>query len=196
MTFHMCRALVEACTPDRIQVDPFAADQIQKSCIALALALKWYSKKQLVGADAIITDKAKTRIHAKACDCDRLAYKLHTLNELFTVDEFIEVCPNMVKVKFFEWNIECTEVDAENGIMTLLTAMLGLHAIMNSYKEVVRNELSFSLFFGVNISAMNTAVKALLTALRLQNNEDEWWSVVEQIDDTNDTDRPDGFALV
>ena len=60
----------------------------------------------------------------------------------------------------------------------------------------MRNDLSFSLFFGVNISATNTAVKALLTALRLQNNEDEWCSVVEQIDDTNDTDRPDGFALV
>ena len=40
MTFRMCRALVEACTPDEIQVDPFAAEKIQKSCVALALALK------------------------------------------------------------------------------------------------------------------------------------------------------------
>ena len=59
----------------------------------------------MIGADAIITDKAKTRIHAKAGDCYQLAYNLHTLNELFAVNEFIEVSPDMVRVKFFEWEI-------------------------------------------------------------------------------------------
>ena len=89
-----------------------------------------------------------------------------------------------------------TEVDAENGILTLLTAMLELHAIMNSYAEIVRNDLSFSVFFGVNIAAMTTAVKALLTAMNLVNDEGEWWNLVEPIDNTNDTGRPDGFTLV
>ena len=60
--YDLCECAVKCCTEDNCQVDPIVAETIQTVGTSLAYALVWFSKKKLVGADAILNDRQRAKI--------------------------------------------------------------------------------------------------------------------------------------
>lgn len=176
-TFDMCKALVEACTPDNAQVDPYAARMIQKVSNGLALALVWFSKKKLVGSRAIINAQDKVRFQALAYANFQTAAGSNALSTISDDGTFRNISSDVASVKFFEKTLTLTVATAADSIVLVFTAMAKIKAVVNSYNIVVDNDTALALFFGCTLADMNASVKILFSKMAVSLEPD--WELVE-----------------
>ena len=79
---------------------------------ALAYALVWFSRKKLVGADAILNDRQRAKIVTIVTTYFVTKDDASTYDEIMEAERFTEIATDTALVKFFEVTWEVTDATA------------------------------------------------------------------------------------
>ena len=165
LSYDFCESADKRCTEDNCQVDPIVAETIQTVGTALAYALVWFSKKKLVGANAILGDRQRAKIVKIVTTYFVTKDDASAYVEIIEAERFTEIATGTALVKFFEVTWEVTDATAYKSLVAILKALHKVNLLIKDYAERVNNYVATSMFFGVTLTETTTANMILLNAL-------------------------------